>query len=280
MSKNKHNNQSHQPKNDPIAPEGKSDQTLSSQETSLNYEKLTADLDKPTTQDTSAGSGDGDGEQEQAEQSSDSVSEQPSTETALVDPSHMTPPAVEEKPVEAPVAQAAAVIEAPAPVVPAPVEVISQPPALTDEYQLPLSASPSSRLIITELKDYIIAMNAPYQPAAETGGGLQTNLYHTLIQAINTPAEDFEAVFTLVLKIIHDQADAAFSDVNVHRFTPHVRLSPAQSNQMRLLINTLTAMANPATRATAQRSINLEQALAARQIKEDARQRVMNFFNY
>lgn len=154
--------------------------------------------------------------------------------------------------------------------------------APSDAFELPLSASAAARMTITELKDYVSRMSSRVKLANTEGGQLQSMLYHILIQAINTPAEEFETVFGLTMKIIRANLDGAFNEINVHRYTPHVSLNATQAGQLRYLVNALIALAEPApeTRKIAMRQINIEQALAARVIKEEARQRVLTFFNY
>lgn len=179
--------------------------------------------------------------------------------------------------------------EAPAPVVEKTPEVVvppvtatPAPTAPTSEFELPLGVSASSRLVITELKDYIEKMSTKARLSAAEGGQVQTMLHHILIQAINTKAEEFETVFGMVMKLIRANLKGAFSDASVHRYTPHVALPPVQAATLRYLVNALVALADPspAVRQIAKRQINIEQALGSRQIKEDARQRVLAFFNY
>ena len=156
------------------------------------------------------------------------------------------------------------------------------PPVPNEPFELPLSASASARLTITEMKDYIAKMSSPSRMAPEVGGQVQAGLYHILIQAINTRAEEFDVVFGLVMKLIRANLNGVFSDTRVHRYTPHVTLPSTQAMSLRYLVNALTALADPspAARTLAKRQINIEQALGSRQIKEESRQRVLAFFNY
>lgn len=168
---------------------------------------------------------------------------------------------------------------------PTPVVVIAPlsmatPPFPHDTYALPLSCSASSRLVIQELKDYVEMMTRKIQLPAAAGGQAQAGLYHTLIQLINTPAVEFDAVFTLALTIIKDQLNGAFSDMNVHRYTPHVVLPVKSAAHLRYLVNALITLADPATREVGKRQTNVEQALGVSSIKEEARQRVLAFFHF
>jgi hypothetical protein len=180
----------------------------------------------------------------------------------------------EEQPVEEP-APAAAPQE---PVV-IPAGRVLPPATLDDVDQLPLSCSPSSRLVIEELKHYIEKMSARVRMPVEEGGQMQMNLYHTLVQAINSKAEDFDAVFGLTMKLIRDNLKGAFSDENMHRYTPHVTMPSQRVAHFRHLLSTLTALADPASRQIALRQVNLAQTFHRAPIREDARQRVLNYFN-
>jgi len=183
----------------------------------------------------------------------------------------------------------AAPVETPTPVDPEPAEEPSPvvfvpapsaiPPVMKDAYALPLSASPSAKLNIEELKEFVAKMQPDVLLTPEQGGQQQTIFYQILIQAINTPAEDFGAVFALVTKIIRENLGGCFAPENMHRYTPHVTMPSASVTHFRNLLNALVALADPATRQIAVRQINVEQAFGDRKIKEESRQRVMSFFN-
>lgn len=164
----------------------------------------------------------------------------------------------------------------------APAPVVTAPRVPSDEFELPLSASGSARLVIQELKEYISKMSSKVRMTPADGGQVQTMLYHILLQVINTKAEEFDMVFGLTMKLIRANLNGAFSDTAVHRYTPHVSLPAAQAATLRYLVNVLTALADPTAEARkiAMRQVNIEQALNSRVIKEEARQRVMAFFNY
>jgi hypothetical protein len=173
---------------------------------------------------------------------------------------------------------------------PAPVAAVSSndvkqlPVFPASAYELPLGASGPAKMTILELKDYIEKMSSKVRMDHDTGGQIQGMLYHILIQAINTKAEEFDMVFGMVMKLIRDNMGpkGVFADENIHRFTPHVTLPSASAQHLRYLVNVLTALADPTAlvRAAAKRQINIEQALSGKQIKEEARQRVLAYFNY
>lgn len=154
------------------------------------------------------------------------------------------------------------------------------PPAVPhDPYELPLSVSASSRLTVSELKHYIEKMSSRVRMPSEEGGALQGQLYHILVQAINTREEDFDVVFGLVTKMIRDNLEGVFSMTNVHRYTPYITLPSKTVAHFRYLVSVLTAMVDPTLRGPAARQTNLDQAFRTHNIKEAARQRVLNFFN-
>jgi polyhydroxyalkanoate synthesis regulator phasin len=155
-----------------------------------------------------------------------------------------------------------------------------QPPAIpVDPYQLPLSASSSARLTIEELKDYIAKMSSAGRLSPDQGGQAQAHLYHTLVQAINTRAEDFEATFGLTMRLIRENLNGVFSFENMHRYTPHATLPGNKMAHFRYLLSALTALADPALRNQALRQTNMDKAFRVHGVKEDARQRVLNFFH-
>lgn len=169
---------------------------------------------------------------------------------------------VEQKPVEIPVGQ-----------------VLTPPPAPVDPYQLPLSVSASSRLTVDELKDYISKMSSKLRMTTADGGQVQSNLYHILIQAINTRAEDFDVTFGLAMKLIRDNLKGVFSMENMHRYTPYATLPAKTMAHFRYLLSVLTALADPSIAREAMRQTNLDRAFRSPGIKEEARQRVLNYFN-
>jgi len=164
-----------------------------------------------------------------------------------------------------------------------PVEIplgFAQPtPVMVDPHQLPLSASASSRLTIEELKDYIAKMSSRVRISTEQGGQVQSHLYHTLIQAINTRPEDFDVTFGLAMRLIRENLSGVFSMENVHRYTPHATLPAKSMAHFRYLLSVLTGLADPSLRNESLRQTNLDKAFRSFNIKEEARQRVLNFFN-
>jgi hypothetical protein len=159
-------------------------------------------------------------------------------------------------------------------------QVLPTPVIKVDPYQLPLSCSAGSRLTIEELKDYIRVMSAKVALPAAQGGQAQSQLYHILIQAINARAEDFDATFGLTIRLIRDNLSGVFSMEDMHRYTPHATLPAKTMAHFRYLLSVLTALADPALQAEGRRQTNLDKAFRTINIKEDARQRVLNFFNF
>jgi hypothetical protein len=155
------------------------------------------------------------------------------------------------------------------------------PPAIpVDPYQLPLSCSAGSRLTVQELREYVEKMSSRVRMPAAEGGQVQSGLYHILIQAINTRAEDFDATFGTVMRVIRDNLPGVFSMENMHRYTPHATLPSKTMAHFRYLLSVLTGLADPALRNETARQTSLEKAFRSMNIKEEARQRVLNFFNF
>lgn len=170
---------------------------------------------------------------------------------------------------------------------PTPTPVVEVKPATTPElqgskYELPLSASPAAAMVISELQHYIESVAVGKRITVEDGGAAQTLLYHTLVQLVNLPAQDFQPAFDLGLRLIRDNMGqgGVFSFVNMHRHTPHVSLTANQARGLKALLNALVALADVNTRESAKRQVDIHLALADRSIKEEARQRVMGYFNY
>ena len=210
---------------------------------------------------------------------SESVTEAPTSAPAPVEPAAAVPAAV--APLSTISAAVAAAVAAPAEVT----QVVFVPaqgstaPVLKDAYALPVSASPSAKLNIEELKEFVAQMQPSVRLTPEQGGQQQTMFYQILVQAINTPAEDFGSVFPLMMKIIQDNLHGCFAAENMHRYTPHVTMPAASVTHFRNLLNAVVALADPGTRQIAVRQINVDQAFGDRKIKEESRQRVMSFFN-
>ncbi len=199
----------------------------------------------------------------------DEVKEETAVGDELAEQIYGASAVLKEEPVEAPKAQEPVAI---------PAGQILPPAAINDVDQLPLSCSATSNLSIEELKHYIEKMNAKVRMPTDEGGQMQMNLYFTLVQIINSTAEDFEAVFGLAMKLIRDNLKGVFSDENMHRYTPHVSMPSQRVMHFRQLLSALTTLAVPETRNLAIRH-NLANAFGRAPIREDARQRVLNFFN-
>jgi hypothetical protein len=149
-----------------------------------------------------------------------------------------------------------------------------------DPYQLPLSCSAGSRLTVQELREYVEKMSSRVRMPAVEGGQVQSGLYHILIQAINTRAEDFDATFGTVMRIVRDNLPTVFSMENMHRYTPYATLPSKSMAHFRYLLSVLTGLADPSLRNETARQTSLEKAFRSMNIKEEARQRVLNFFNF
>lgn len=166
---------------------------------------------------------------------------------------------------------------------PVKVEVVNQvnvaPPIPHDANQLPISVGAAARQVIAELHDYIESMSTKKLLSSEVGARNQASLYRALIGAVNSPAEDFKPVMDLVLKMIADRKGDVFSYENVFRFLPHMTLPPANILVFRALVNLFTALADPASRGLAMKQIDFNATLEHRTIREDARQRVLSYFN-
>lgn len=184
------------------------------------------------------------------------------------DPAPSAPAAVAEPKVETP--------PAPAPV------VATAPPVPHEPSALPLGVSALAKISIAELKDYIEAASAKARPHDAKAGALQMGLHQTIIQLINVDADSFQATWKLAMSLIRENLSGCFATENVHRFTPFMALPPAQANSFRMLVNALTALADPSepARAIAKNQINIELALSNTKIKEESRQRVMAYFNF
>lgn len=191
------------------------------------------------------------------------------------------PPADAQAPAQAPVTSAAAEPEPVAEVQQIAPSVLTPvaPTALVD--LLPMGASAVSKIVINELENYIAEATVALTKRItdERGAAMQSSLYRALKGAVNAPEAEFAHVMNITLAAIHEHRDTVFHATKVMHFMPHLNLAPAHINSFRKLVNMFTAMADKEGRGLAKKQVNFEASLEHKDITEQARQRVMAFFN-
>jgi hypothetical protein len=179
-------------------------------------------------------------------------------------------------PVQQAVAKPAAPAPAPKPAAPAPVAPVAAPAPQQQQVIL----SPRASALFEDLDAYIAAMD-PKKPAnPKAGATQQARLYRLIQHIINQLQEDFRPAFVTLLKKFdeHSGLDGVFHPLNVFRFFPHVPLGDEDRETFRNLLNMLTKLASPKSRAPMLKQINLRATLAGKSITEPGRQRVNAFF--
>lgn len=146
---------------------------------------------------------------------------------------------------------------------------------------LPIGASSAAKLAVAELEDYLRESTYALtrRITDDRGAAMQAGLYRALKGAVNVPAADFEVVMNIFLATIHANKDGVFHPTKVLHHMPHLNIPSAGITSFKKLVNMFTSMADPAGRAATKRQINFPSTLDHRDIREDSRQRVLEFFN-
>jgi hypothetical protein len=140
------------------------------------------------------------------------------------------------------------------------------------------NASTVAKLQLNTIREYMLAMapNKPITPAA--GARQQVMLYRALIGIINLLGDDFNQVWSAVLKLFLKHRSGVFNEMGTFRFTEHMEISKQDRDTYLRLLNLINVTADPKGRQVALRQVRLEETLNYG-VQEAGRQRIQAFYN-
>jgi hypothetical protein len=170
------------------------------------------------------------------------------------------------------------VVEVP-PAAPAKVEVVTPAPVVEVTVANPMDGvSLVGKMAYQNILDYVINM-APKNPIQiDEGCRHQTRLYSSIMSIINNLDADFNKAFGALLKLIHEQKDGVFHEIQIFRFMDHIALPLDDRKAFQRIINLLKLTADPKGRALALKQVSLKNSLEFG-VNESGRQRLMAFYN-
>lgn len=150
--------------------------------------------------------------------------------------------------------------------------------ATLQQYVDALSTNPVARNGFEELKSYVVEMKPGRQMNEDLGGQHQVRLYRTLQMLINNVTTDWSRVFGTLLALVHEfEGPQGAFGVSVFRFTETMKLDSNDRQGFVRLLNMLTMMADPKSRAEQLKFVEWERALHFG-LTEDGRTRILNHF--
>ena len=140
------------------------------------------------------------------------------------------------------------------------------------------NASILGKILYQNVVDYIAAM-APRKPVLVSDGvRSQVQLFRSLTNIINNLESDFNVVFGSVLQLFNEHSEGSFHETRVFRFFDNIPLSKEESTSFQRLLNLIKVTADPKSRSTALKQVNIAASLEF--VSEKGKQKVMAFFNH
>lgn len=139
-------------------------------------------------------------------------------------------------------------------------------------------ASTTGKIILQQVADYMTAMAPRKMVSVDAGARFQVGLYRTITRMINTLDDDFDLVFTAVLRLFADNLDGVFHETHVFRFMEHVPLSKDEITAFQRLLNLFINVADPKGRAAGLKMTDFNKTLQLG-LTDAGRSRVLTYFN-
>lgn len=139
-------------------------------------------------------------------------------------------------------------------------------------------ASSAGRVILQNVLDYMQAMDPKKPVNADIGSRYQVSLYRAITRTINNLGDDFDLVFTAILRLFADNGSDVFAERFVFRFMDSVNLSSDEIKGYQRLLNLLINTADPKGRASGLKMTDFNKTLEFG-LTEEGRARVLTYFN-
>lgn len=139
------------------------------------------------------------------------------------------------------------------------------------------SGTPGEKLVIKYFQDYIDSMGPGKVQDAKKGASNQQTLWRGMFTAINNEA-DFDKCFSLMIAFVREHRKGVFADSHAFRFTEQMSVGVEQIKAFQSIMGILQIASGLRDKKDIRKQVDLNKAMTA-VFKEDARQRVINFFN-
>lgn len=126
---------------------------------------------------------------------------------------------------------------------------------------------------------YCEAMNPKKSMSAAEAARHQVGLYRTIVNILNNSGEQFSKAYATLLKLFNTHKDGALGTRAVYRAADVVPLNADERATFHALLDLLILTADPQSRKTALRQVDLNKTFRTKNLNEQTKQRVMNFYN-
>lgn len=228
----------------------------------------------PTAPETSAPQGVVNGVTTPETTSADNVTEKNAALPPEIAPAPTTvvPPEIL-NPVQTPVKPQAAPVVTPPPVVQQTKPVVDTAPAQAPDLS---KISTTAKLALMNIDEYIANMQPSKPITVENGCKNQVTLFRSITQILNHLNEDFNVVYSEMLRKVHEHSNGVFYDANVFRFFDNISLNEKERKQFQRLLNLLKLTADPKSRQVALKQVDLGKTLEF--FPESVKQKILTFY--
>lgn len=149
--------------------------------------------------------------------------------------------------------------------------------AAVDNVSTANNISTVGKLVLSGIDTYIFNM-MPGKPISDTAGiRNQIALFRTLSMMLSNVFEDFNLVYSEVLKKFHDGRNDVFHEINVFRFFESIPISATERKVFMSLLNLIKVTADPASRAISLKQVDMNKNL--KYLTEEAKNKLLNFYH-
>lgn len=131
---------------------------------------------------------------------------------------------------------------------------------------------------LVDILEYIRNMTPGKVMTDVTGAQNQAKFFNAFIVAANTEVLNFQVFMSVVLRLVHEHSDGAFSARSAFRFMGSLTLSQANQTAFRSVMNLLTLTADPKGRAQALKQVDMPKTLNFG-FNDTGRNKMLTFFN-
>lgn len=188
-------------------------------------------------------------------------------------------PAAVDQGVKAPVEEASAAIQAPAPVVKA--EVVEEVPAISDFQfavgRIMTSGTTAQRGLVSALELYLSKMAPGIPMDNDKGAANQYGLWMTLATILNGDSAEFKSLWNIVLAFFHEHKNGVCHERYIFRFAEYWNRPEHALQAFQRILNLIKLTADVKGREHGLKQIDLTRTLAIG-ITEEGRQKVLAFY--
>lgn len=159
--------------------------------------------------------------------------------------------------------------------------VIVVPPIVPEVNQEPLveetkNITTMGKLVLNAIQDYIDNMG-PNKPVSQsTTSRYQISLFRNLMLMLDKVDDDFETVYSMILKQAHELRDGVFHEAYLFRAFDYMPISELERKQFQRLLNLIKVTADPQSRNLATKQVDFGKTLEP--FAESVKQKILTFY--